>query len=288
MNGDMIRTEEVNTAIEVAVISAQRLNELNNFIKELNAPPPANEIKTNKFANDSKYLPISFIEMKLDELFLGHWETYDFDYKVVANEIVGSLILRYCLPAYLNLPAEKQVWVRRTGAGAVQIQYSAQYENGKKVKTDITDIGNKIINTMSKDFPHLKSACISNAARSIGKTFGRDLNREWEDEYNSRYFGDAETFEQKISGNTDAPVGTVNPAMATPVAMVNDKDRTELKKLCIAAGFDTDAKIKGLLNSLGFASTLQLPRNKYLLIAEALASGKIHEHLKNGDITWLS
>ena len=64
----------------------------------------------------------------------------------------------------------------RIGAGAVMIM--------QKSGSDITDVGAKIKNTMTKDYPHLKAECFRNACLSIGKSFGRDLNREFEDQYN--------------------------------------------------------------------------------------------------------
>ena len=54
----------------------------------------------------------------------------------------------------------------------------------QKSGSDITDVGAKIKNTMSKDYPHLKAECFRNACLSIGKSFGRDLNREFDDQYN--------------------------------------------------------------------------------------------------------
>ncbi|MCL2596234.1 MAG: hypothetical protein FWD66_00935 [Paludibacter sp.] len=130
--------------------------------------PQPKEILVNKFANNSKYLPISNIEDKLDEIFFGAWQVKDFHYQVVANEIVGSLQLCIFHPFL-------QVWIERTGAAAVQIQMTSKEKGGDG---DITNVRNKIINTLTKDFPHLKAACIMNAAKSLGKIFGRDLNRK--------------------------------------------------------------------------------------------------------------
>ena len=67
------------------------------------------------------------------------------------------------------------MWITRVGAGAVMIQ--------QKADSDITDIGAKIKNTMTKDYPHLKAECFRNACLSLGKSFGRDLNREFQDQY---------------------------------------------------------------------------------------------------------
>jgi hypothetical protein len=68
----------------------------------------------------------------------------------------------------------------RTGMAAVQIQMRSIKSGGDG---DITNVQNKIVNTLVKDFPHLKAECIKNAARSLGKAFGRDLNRKEFDTY---------------------------------------------------------------------------------------------------------
>jgi hypothetical protein len=51
--------------------------------------------------------------------------------------------------------------------------------DNKKIKINPkpSDVDAKIKNTLVKDFPHLKAECIKNAAKSLGKYFGRDLNR---------------------------------------------------------------------------------------------------------------
>lgn len=133
------------------------------------APNPDALIR-NKFANNSLFLPISFVEMQLDEAFFGMWQTENFITKLVANEMVGQIDLK------IFHPVAKQ-WITRTGAASVQIQQAAG--------TAIDQIGeHKIKNTLVKDYPHLKAECVKNAAKSIGKLFGRDLNREHVDNYN--------------------------------------------------------------------------------------------------------
>ena len=108
------------------------------------------------------------VENKLDELFFGLWQIKNFRWQVIANEIVGSVELGVYHPVLKD-------WIWREGAGATMIL--------QKKGAEITDIGAKHKNTLVKDFPHLKAECLKNAARSLGKIFGRDLNRDLEDEY---------------------------------------------------------------------------------------------------------
>lgn len=141
---------------------------IEKFNRSLNREPKLEEVKINKHAGNSAYLPISFIEMTLDEMFFGQWDVVDFKYQVIANEIVGSVVL------VVENPITGRE-IRRTGAASVMIQMTRG--------SSVLDVGSKIKNTLVKDFPHLKSSCISNAAKSLGKLFGRDLNRSLNDEY---------------------------------------------------------------------------------------------------------
>ncbi|MEW6006144.1 MAG: hypothetical protein AB1695_12600 [Stygiobacter sp.] len=152
---------------EIASADNEVRIKLQNFVTLLHKEPNKNEIRYNKYSN-SNYLPISFLEMALDEMFFGLWETTNFTTKTIVNEEVGSLELRVFHPV-------AKMWITRVGAGAVMIQ--------QKAESEITDIGAKIKNTMTKDYPHLKAECFRNACLSLGKSFGRDLNREFQDQY---------------------------------------------------------------------------------------------------------
>lgn len=141
---------------------------LEGFQGRLNAAPNPNEVKSNPHAGNSLYLPISYVEMTLDELFFGMWETKDFRWQVAGNEIIGSILLRVFHPV-------ANQWIERTGASATMIRL--------KKDSHVTDISAKIHNALEMDFPHLKADCIVNAAKSFGVAFGRDLNRKDRDFY---------------------------------------------------------------------------------------------------------
>lgn len=168
--------EKYNPEHPLAIISIDKgiLENLQSFTKNfLHKTPDKKEIKTNKQANDSNYIPISFLEMNLDEIFFGLWQTKNFNIQPIANEIVGSLELWYFHPV-------AKTWLCRIGSAAVQVQMKSIEKGGDG---DITNIRNKYPNTLTKDFPHLKADCFRNACLSLGKRFGRDLNREFEDQY---------------------------------------------------------------------------------------------------------
>ena len=165
-----LNNEEKNTQLRLISEKEHLNNEekntqlrLQKFVKFLSKEPDPSYIKTNKYANNSQYLPVSFIEMNLDEAFFGLWQIDNFSYTVIVNEIVGSVDLKIFHPI-------SKMWLTRTGCASVQIQL----EKG----AGVTNIEKKGKNTLVKDFPHLKTECIKNAAKSIGKLFGRDLNRQ--------------------------------------------------------------------------------------------------------------
>jgi len=182
-----------------------------NFLKLLHKSPDVKNLKVNKAANNSKYLPISFLEMKLDEMFFGLWQTRGFTYQNIANELVGSLELIFFHPVIKE-------WIVRTGAGAVQIQMKSKEKGGSG---DITNIKDKYINTLTKDFPHLKAECFRNACLSIGKSFGRDLNREFEDQYDPLI---------KPPKESDIEVAIKN--VIAELDIYSGKDKDELKRQC--------------------------------------------------------
>lgn len=111
-----------------------------------------------------RYVNISTIEKQLDILFTPFgWETIDFKWTTVVNEIVGSLTLRVKNP-------DTGEWVSRTGAGSVMIQM--------KKDSNVLDVSSKITNAMEKMMPKLKSDCTRNAAKSLGNMMGRNVGRK--------------------------------------------------------------------------------------------------------------
>ena len=145
------------------------LIKLQKFSRLLNRQPDDSEVQVNQYANNARYLPISFIEMALDEMFFGQWSVRNFRYHREINELIGSLELEVVHPITGRV-------ITRTGAAAVQVMQErntslSQFEDFKKK------------NALEGAFPKLKAQCLSNAAASLGKFFGRDLNRRLSDTY---------------------------------------------------------------------------------------------------------
>ncbi len=143
---------------------------LQELLYTLQEEPKAEEIK----AQDGRlYVPIGFIEAKLDRIFHGLWKTENVQTNVIGNEVCMTLELHVFF-----YPMNQ--WVVRTGAGAAMIQQRGDWDavNKKKVPARPSDVDAKIGNTLAKDYPHAKAEALKNAARSLGRCFGRDLNRD--------------------------------------------------------------------------------------------------------------
>lgn len=173
----MVQDIAVNTQFQPTVdISARE-----EWLKRLNAPPQETK-KQQDYKNipdraDFDTIPIGILENMLDEVYMGLWKTENLSYQVVANEIVGSLELSVFDPS-------GKVWITRVGTGAVTIR--------QKKDAALTDIGSKIKTALQMDFAKLNSVLLKNAAKTLGKRFGRDLNRKFEDIYEAIYSNEAE------------------------------------------------------------------------------------------------
>ena len=198
------------TKYDAESINQMRLK-AQNFSKLTHKEPDPKEIQTNKFAGNSKYLPISFLEMQLDEMFFGLWQTKDFKSSVIANEIIGSLELSYFHPTF-------HTWITRVGTAGTMIQYKSKDKGGTG---DITNIKDKIPNTLVKDYPHLKAEAFRNACLSIGKAFGRDLNREFTD-----------TYSPIIKEETDPIIDDYFNKLLIGLDEYIGQDKEQLKKQC--------------------------------------------------------
>jgi len=136
-------------------------------------------------------LVISHIETRLDEIYNGLWSVSNFRWQQIANEIVGSLTLKVLHPIC-------GVWIEREGAAAIQIMVDKYPEGLQGYERNLwaNDIKNKKPNSLYLAFPKLKAECLKNAAKSLGETFGRSLNRKLYDA----------TYEPEINRDEDTEI----------------------------------------------------------------------------------
>lgn len=144
---------------------------LENYMSTMHRKPHHKKVFRNQYANNASYLLVSNIEMDLDRLYLGLWEflPHGAGAEVLVNSVVYNGVLRVFHPV-------ANIWLSRAGVGAVDIQVDA---NGVIKAKGI-----------QKAVGAAKTFAFKNAAKSLGKRYGRDLNRiSGEDEANyERYY----------------------------------------------------------------------------------------------------
>jgi hypothetical protein len=154
---------------------------LQDFQKRLNKDPDPRELEPTPDGK-AKTLPISYVEMTLDELYFGLWNTYNYKWSAITNEVQGSIILEVMHPV-TGKP------VRRVGAASIVITVDSLDKDAKdgmtKSERNLYALNpeNKKPNALDLGFPKLKAECLKNAAQSLGKVFGRDINRKKIDVY---------------------------------------------------------------------------------------------------------
>lgn len=170
----------------VTKAEADELRErIENFLKHVNQPPRV--IKANQFAGGARYVPIEEMEMSLDELFVGQWETRIIPpgAKLIGNAIVYDLEIRFRHPVTGN-------WLTRAGSGSCKIELRAHkkdrngniIERGAEHALDFEKINSS---ALERNVPSAKAMAFRNACQSIGQMFGRDLNRDEARQYSSIY-----------------------------------------------------------------------------------------------------
>lgn len=139
---------------------------LQEFQRRLNMEPDAREFEPTPDGK-ARTLPISFVQMTLDELYLGLWESSNPSYQQIFNEVVATV----CLTVTHPVTGEK---MRRTGWASVVI---TQDKDALVSEFNVT----KKKNALDLAFPKLGAEAFKSAAQSLGKIFGRDINRKLTD-----------------------------------------------------------------------------------------------------------
>lgn len=173
---EVVKTEDRKLPTSAELENDIRIR-LQNFCTLLSRIPDHKELQKTPDGK-AHYLPIDFVETTLDELFYGLWETKNFEWKTIANEVTGAITLRVFHPT-------AKTWIERTGCASYPIMVDKTPENltGQDRNRWALDINNKKPNALDMGLPKLKSDCLKNAALSIGNIFGRNINRKLNDTY---------------------------------------------------------------------------------------------------------
>lgn len=140
----------------------QHIAKLDVFNALINEQPPQKWLKTNPFANNSKYLPIDKVELLLTKLF-KEWYVEIKDTSVMFNAVYVTVTLHYYNPAFGK-------WQRQDGIGAKQIQ--------TKKGSSPAEMQNINNNAVEMALPIAKVNAMKDAAHNIGAIFGGNLNRK--------------------------------------------------------------------------------------------------------------
>lgn len=135
-------------------------NELLNAI--LNSPPNSAWIKENKYASNSKYLPIDKVEYLLRKIF-KEFRIEITGQGVAFNGVWVTVRVHYLHPV-------SNVWQYHDGIGAEAMQV--------KSGSSASQLENINKGALSMAFPTAKSYALKDACDHFGDLFGANLNRK--------------------------------------------------------------------------------------------------------------
>lgn len=138
------------------------------FATMVSKKPAPKAIKVNKFANNSQYVEVGYMEFQLDRLTKGLWNVEVIDTKILGNSVCCTVRVKFFHWHF-------KTWITRDGVGACPIEVKSGAS-----PVDFTQINAKAI---SKNLPVAKTEAFKNACKSIGNLFGRGLNRKFNHEY---------------------------------------------------------------------------------------------------------
>jgi hypothetical protein len=154
---------------------------LENFTSLLNRAPKKDKIQKHQ---GYEYLPISVVEKELDRMFFGLVQYECISYTQIFNEIACHARIKVFHPVVNQ-------WMTYDGLGSAVIQQDAN--------TKVIDFHQfKKPNALQLNLPKAYAEAIKNAAKKIGKRFGSDINRKFEDEYTPIVSGKAKKSQEEI------------------------------------------------------------------------------------------
>ena len=150
------------------IVDRELLKRLQKFNLQLSRTPP--KVATERLeGKDILHVPISVIENTLRRIYFGMYSIELLDIKLMVNEVVCTARIRVYHPVF-------GCWLNYDGVGAVAVQQVS----GSKVADFMQT---KLTGAIHKNAGAAYSFAIKNAAKRIGKVFGADLNRKYEDAY---------------------------------------------------------------------------------------------------------
>jgi hypothetical protein len=146
---------------------------LGYFKTYLNKKPAKDWVKQHPMLSAVKYLPIGTVETLMDKLFT-EWRVEVISFQALFQSVAVHVRIHYVNPVTGE-------WSYTDGLGAVGMQT----DKGKSA-ADLAAIKQDAI---MKALPAAKSYAIKDAVHHLGDIFGRNLNRDGEQEYTNPYDG---------------------------------------------------------------------------------------------------
>lgn len=141
------------------IVKMANLDEFNALI---NQEPPAKWIKTNPYANNSKYLPIDKVELLLRKIYK------DVDIEVLREGVMFNALYVTVRIHYTHPVTGDKCFKDGTGAKQIQTKKGAS-------PADMANINN---NAVEMALPIAKTNAIKDSCHTLGRIFGGDLNRK--------------------------------------------------------------------------------------------------------------
>ena len=141
---------------------------LDNFLKETSKKPKKEQVKKNQFANNSEYLEVGYIEAALDRIYHGLWTVENMKVQQMINGVSVNLELKVFHPV-------ANVWLTRAGVAFKEFQL--------KKGADEPTPANLSSKALERDVPIAAAEAFKNAAKKLGNSFGRHLNRGFQFEH---------------------------------------------------------------------------------------------------------
>lgn len=176
---EIVKYEPKLPKLEELYSSIEKQEGLSELATLLNAPPPQAWIQEHPIAKGVKYIPIEIQEFIMSKVF-GDWYTEIRDVKLIANSVAVTIRVWYW---YAFKPESAGEWRWTEGVGAVPLQTDKDF--------GATDFNHIKSNAVQIGLPAAKSYAFKDAVESLGKIFGKDLNRKHGmDYYNLLYTKD--------------------------------------------------------------------------------------------------
>jgi len=128
----------------------------------LNADPKADWIKSHPIITGYRYLPVERLEYLMTMIY-GKWTIEVKNVQLIANSVVVTARVHYLDPVTGNME-----WIDGVGATPIQTEKEAGATDFNKMKSA----------AIQMSAPSAKTYAFKDAVETLGKIFGKDLNRK--------------------------------------------------------------------------------------------------------------